>query len=128
MNENKTLEKCKIYYGEPTIELQEEIEGNIGQPMPIQDALDSKPVLCLRLKLEGMRFEGSKMIFPDVCWEKMCKTKPRDVIAPQPIDRVEFRRLADEIDDQIVLFGDFKQIIKTLRPKIESKSVRQNAV
>ena len=112
MVEKTPSEKRMIYYGEPAREVLEEIIGNIGDDMSLQG---SNAVLCLRLKLSGIKSEDNKIILPNVCWEKICKTG--DSTAQLPVDQIEINNLVKELIELKVCFGDFEQIIKMLKTK-----------
>lgn len=107
----RLLQTPPFYFGEPAREIQEEITGNIEDPMHIQESLS---VTCLRLKIDEIaRSQENKIIVPNVCWEKICKTEGTRVTPSgckfetnDPLD--QFRKLD-------VRFGESDQIIKMLK-------------
>jgi len=69
----RLLQTPHFYFGEPTRDIQEEIIGNIEDPNPIRG---SASVTCLRLIIDEVaRTQDNKIIVPNVCWEKICKTE-----------------------------------------------------
>ena len=101
-----------IYLGEPTRNMLEEICGNIIEDI---SSRDKSSVLCLRLRLSGIKSDNNKLIFPNACWEKICITG--DARANRPIDKNEINSLVAELVELRVCFGDFNQIVKMLKTK-----------
>jgi len=112
MVDNTPSEKGEIYYGEPDKELLEEITENIKDGVSLQD---SNAALCLRLKLSKVKSIENKIIMPNVCWEKICKTG--DSKAHLPFNQNEINNLIKELIELKVSLGDFEQIIKMLKTK-----------
>ena len=114
MVEKTPSEKRMIYYGEPAREVLEEVIGNIGDDMSLSSRF-KWPCYALRLKLSGIKSEDNKIILPNVCWEKICKTGGST--AQLPVDQIEINNLVKELIELKVCFGDFEQIIKMLENK-----------
>jgi len=110
MNEKQHSEKRPIYYGEPTREMQEEIIENIGNPAFRQG---SHAITCLRLRIaELKRTADNKIIFPNVCWEKICRTQDSPAHSSGPIEINDPKEMSSELR---VRFGDFEQIIEMIK-------------
>lgn len=107
----RLLQTPHFYFGEPTREMQEEIIGNIEDPMP---TYESPSVTCLRLKIDEIaRSQDNKIIVPNICWEKICKTEGRRW-TPSGC-KFETDNPLDQFRELDVRFGESDQIIKMLK-------------